>query len=165
MDIDHDLVQVHGAAAQALGTVAHIGGRIRDRTGRPVSGAVVEIWQCDGQGIYRHPRAPGHERFDGNFQGYGRTVVDSGGAYRFRTLKPVPYLGRTPHIHYAVIVPGAGRFVTQMYVAGEPLNAYDGLLNGIRDPQARRSVIVPLIAADVVEVGALRSTFDIVLTL
>ncbi|MBK3778442.1 intradiol ring-cleavage dioxygenase [Azospirillum brasilense] len=164
-DIDHDLVRVHGAAAQALGTVAHIGGRILDRAGRPVSGAVVEIWQCDAQGIYRHPRAPGHDRFDGNFQGYGRAAVALDGAYRFRTIKPVPYPGRTPHIHYAVTVPGAGRFVTQMYVEGEPLNARDGLLNAIRDPQARRSVIIPLTTAVDLEAGAVQGTFDIVLDL
>ena len=165
MPIDHNLVRVHGAAAQALGTVAHIGGRILDRAGRPVSGAVVEIWQCDAQGIYRHPRAPGQDRFDGNFQGYGRVAVAPDGAYRFRTIKPVPYPGRTPHIHYAVIVPGTGRFVTQMYVAGEPLNARDGLLNAIRDAQARRSVIIPLITADNLETGAVQGTFDIVLDL
>ncbi|ALJ34440.1 intradiol ring-cleavage dioxygenase [Azospirillum brasilense] len=164
-DVDHDLVRVHGASAQALGTVAHIGGRILDRAGRPVSGAVVEIWQCDAQGIYRHPRAPGHDRFDGNFQGYGRAAVALDGAYRFRTIRPVPYPGRTPHIHYAVTVPGTGRFVTQMYVAGEPLNARDGLLNAIRDPQTRRSVIIPLTAADGLEAGAVRGTFDIVLDL
>lgn len=164
-DLDHDLVRVHGAAAQALGTVAHIGGRVLDRAGRPVSGAVVEIWQCDAQGIYRHPRAPSHDRFDGNFQGYGRVTVASDGAYQFRTIKPVAYPGRTPHIHYAVIVRGTGRFVTQMYVAGEPLNARDGLLNAIRDPQARRSVIIPLTAADGLEAGAVQGTFDIVLDL
>lgn len=164
-DVDHDLIRVHGAAAQALGTVAHIEGRILDRAGRPVSGAVVEIWQCDAQGIYRHPRAPGHHRFDGNFQGYGRAAAASDGVYRFRTIKPEPYPGRTPHIHYAVIVPGTGRFVTQMYVAGEPLNARDGLLNAIRDPQARRSVIIPLITADGIEAGAVQGTFDIVLDL
>ncbi|KAA0688192.1 protocatechuate 3,4-dioxygenase [Azospirillum brasilense] len=164
-DVDHDLVRVHRAAAQAMGTVAHIGGRVLDRAGRPVLGAVVEIWQCDAQGIYRHPRAPNHDQFDGNFQGYGRVAVASDGVYRFRTIKPVPYPGRTPHIHYAVIVPGTGRFVTQMYVAGEPLNARDGLLNAIRDPQARRSVIIPLITADGLEAGAVQGTFDIVLDL
>lgn len=164
-DVDNDLVLVRGAATRALGTVAHIHGRILDRAGRPVSGATVEIWQCDAQGRYRHPRAPDHERFDGGFQGYGRTSVDKDGAYRFRTIRPVPYPGRTPHIHYAVIVPGTGRFVTQMYVAGEPLNARDGLLNGIRDPRARQSVIVPLAAANDGEAGAVQGRFDIVLDL
>ncbi|MBK4722052.1 hypothetical protein JJL56_24670 [Azospirillum sp. YIM DDC1] len=164
-DADNDLVQVQGAAARALGTVAHIEGRVLDRGGRPIPGAVVEIWQCDAQGRYRHPRAPGHDRFDGGFQGYGRTAVDAGGVYRFRTIKPVPYPGRTPHIHYGVIVPGAGRFVTQMYVEGEPRNERDGLLASIRDPQARRSVIIPLRAMGDGEPGAVRGTFDIVLEL
>lgn len=165
VDADNDLVQVQGAAGRALGTVAHIQGRILDRAGRPVQGAVVEIWQCDAQGRYRHPRAPGHDLFDGGFQGYGRTAVDADGAYRFRTIKPVPYPGRTPHIHYGVIVPSAGRFVTQMYVEGEPLNERDGLLTGIRNPQARRSVIIPLVVANDVEPGAVKGTFDIVLDL
>ncbi|HEY0837741.1 MAG TPA: protocatechuate 3,4-dioxygenase [Azospirillum sp.] len=163
-DADSDLVRVQGAAARALGIVTHVGGRVLDRHGRPVPGAAVEIWQCDAQGIYRHPRAPDQQRFDAGFQGYGRTAVDAGGGYAFRTIRPVPYPGRTPHIHVAVIVPGTGRFVTQMYVEGEPLNARDGLLNSIRDPAARRSVIVPLRPSPA-EPGALGGTFDIVLDL
>jgi len=163
-DIDNDLVRVTGAAARAQGTVTHIAGRVLDRAGRPVPGSVVEIWQCDANGRYRHPRAPEQAMLDAGFQGYGRTEVDAQGGYRFRTIRPVPYPGRTPHIHVAVLVPGAGRFVTQMYVEGEPLNARDGLLNAIRDPAARRSLIVPLAPADGVEPGALAGTFDIVLT-
>jgi len=163
-DADADLVRVQGAAAQALGTVTHVTGRVLDRQGRPVPGAAVEIWQSDANGVYRHPRAPDQARFDSGFQGYGRTSVDSGGGYAFRTIRPVPYPGRTPHIHVAVIVPGTGRFVTQMYVEGEPLNARDGLLNAIRDPAARRSVIVPLRPTPA-EPGALAGTFDIVLDL
>jgi len=163
MDADNDLVHVQGAATRALGTVAHIRGRVLDRAGHPIRGAAVEIWQCDAQGRYRHPRAPGHERFDPGFQGYGRTVVDADGAYRFRTIKPVPYPGRTPHIHVAVHRPGGGRFVTQMYVAGEPLNERDGLLNSIGNPLARQSVTIALIAADDLEPGAVKGTFDLVL--
>lgn len=162
-DADGDLVRVGGAAARALGTVAHVGGRVMGRRGQPVAGAAVEIWQCDANGRYRHPRAPEHELFDDGFQGYGRTAVAADGSYRFRTIRPVPYPGRTPHIHVAVLVPGTGRFVTQMYVEGEPLNARDGLLNSIRDPAQRRSVIVPLRPADDIEAGALKGTFDIVL--
>ena len=162
-DDDNDLVRVEGAAARALGTVTHVAGRVLDSRGKPVPGGVVEIWQCDANGIYRHPRAPGQERFDGGFQGHGRAAVGRDGGYSFRTIRPVPYPGRTPHIHFAVMVPGQGRFVTQMYVEGEPLNARDGLLNSIRDPAQRRSVIVPLQPADEIESEALKARFDIVL--
>jgi protocatechuate 3,4-dioxygenase, beta subunit len=161
-DMDNDLVRVAGHAAQALGQVIHMWGRVLDARGQPRPGSVVEIWQCDANGIYRHPRAAGQGRADNAFQGYGRTQVDEQGGYRFRTIRPVPYPGRTPHIHFAVHVPGQGRLVTQMYIEGEPLNARDGVLNRIRDPQARRSVIVPLAAEQSLESGALQGRFDIV---
>ena len=107
-DLDNDLVQISGHAARAIGQVTHISGRVIDSRGQPKRGAVVEIWQCDANGVYRHPRAPGQGRVDHAFQGYGRTQVDDQGAYRFRTVRPVPYPGRTPHIHFAVHVPGQG---------------------------------------------------------
>jgi len=161
-DMDSDLVRVTGQAAQALGQVIHVSGRVLDTRGQPKPGSVVEIWQCDANGIYRHPRAGGQGRIDHAFQGYGRTQVDEQGLYRFRTIRPVPYPGRTPHIHFAVHVPGQGRLVTQMYIEGEPLNARDGVLNRIRDPLARNSVIVPLASGQLSEPGALQGHFDIV---
>jgi protocatechuate 3,4-dioxygenase beta subunit len=162
-DTDADLVRVQGAAAQAMGTVAHLRGRVTDTAGNAIAGAHVEIWQCDAQGIYRHPRAPDTQRFDANFQGYGRAVTDATGAYAFRTLRPAPYPGRTPHIHVQVTRPGGAPFVTQFYVAGEPLNARDGLLNAIRDPRARDAVILPFLPAERIEAGALLAQGDIVL--
>ncbi|WP_198372163.1 dioxygenase family protein [Roseomonas rosulenta] len=162
-DTDADLVRVQGAAAQAMGTVAHLRGRVTDTAGNAVAGALVEIWQCDAQGIYRHPRAPDTDRFDTNFQGYGRTITDATGGYAFRTLRPAPYPGRTPHIHVQVTRPGGAVLVTQFYVAGEPLNAHDGLLNAIRDPRARDAVIIPFIPADRIEPRALLAQADIVL--
>ena len=98
---------------------------------------------------------------DENFQGYGQTLTDATGDYRFRTIRPVPYPGRTPHIHFAVSAPGSPRFVTQMYVAGEPQNERDGVLMGVRDPAARARLIVPFRPA--AEPDALAGTFDIVL--
>ena len=163
-DMDNDLVQVTGQAARALGQVIHVSGRVLDLRGQPRPGSIVEIWQCDANGIYRHPRAAGQGRIDHAFQGYGRMQVDGQGQYRFRTIRPVPYPGRTPHIHFAVHVPGQGRLVTQMYVEGETLNTRDGVLNRIRDPNARRSVIVPLLAAQSPEPGALHGQFDIVVS-
>ena len=88
---------------------------------------------------------------------------DDGGAYAFRTIKPVSYPGRTPHIHFSIAAPGHERLITQMYVAGEPQNERDGILNGIRDARQRESVIVKLEAADRLEAGALAGTFDVVL--
>jgi len=164
-DMDADLVRVKGQAAQAVGRVTHVEGRILDKRGNPVRGALVEIWQCDARGIYNHPRAPDFRRHDAAFQGYGRAQADATGRYAFRTIRPVAYPGRTPHIHFKVHAPGVGRLTTQMYVAGEPQNDRDGVLRGIRDAKARESVIVRLGPADGTEAGALKGTFDIVLDL
>jgi protocatechuate 3,4-dioxygenase, beta subunit len=162
-DMDADLVRVQGQVAQAMGQITHVTGRILDKRGEPVRGAQVEIWQCDSNGIYNHPRQPSLQRRDTAFQGFGRSEVAAEGRYAFRTIRPVPYPGRTPHIHFRVVVPGTGRFTTQMYVAGEAGNASDGLLQGIRDRRARESLIIALEPAGEVEPGALKGTFDIVL--
>ncbi len=163
-DIDNDLVRVMGEAARAQGEITHVMGRILDTSGAPIPGAAVEIWQCDATGIYRHPRDTHwlRER-DAGFQGRGRTRAAADGAYTFRTIKPVAYPGRTPHIHFAITAPGHTPLITQMYVEGEPLNARDGILNGIRDPRQRDSVIVKLRPGDRLEDKALVGTFDVVL--
>jgi protocatechuate 3,4-dioxygenase beta subunit len=162
-DIDHDLVAVTGEAAQAMGQVTHIRGRVLDLAGQPVVGAIVEIWQCDAKGIYRHPSdANASRRRDDGFQGRGRASTDASGTYTFRTIRPVAHPGRTPHIHFMVDPPRRTRLVTQMYVFGEPQNARDGVLNNIRDQRQRDSVVVRLDPADGIEAGALAGTFDIV---
>jgi protocatechuate 3,4-dioxygenase beta subunit len=162
-DIDNDLVVVTGQAAKALGQVLHVHGRVLEISGQPIADATVEIWQCDVNGIYRHPRDAGTERArDAGFQGRGRTRTDQAGQYSFRTIRPVAYSGRTPHIHFNVVLPDRRTLVTQMYVFGEKLNQRDGVLNGIRDPKQRDSVIVRLDPADRLETGSLAGTFDIV---
>jgi protocatechuate 3,4-dioxygenase beta subunit len=162
-DVDSDLVRVTGQAARAVGQVTLISGRVIDTRGQPKRGAVVEIWQCDANGVYHHPRSPGQGRIDQAFQGYGRTQVDHEGGYRFRTIRPVPYPGRTPHIHFAVQAPGRRELITQMYVAGEPGNERDGLYRSIRDARQRAAVTVRLEPANGLEDGALAGSFDLVL--
>lgn len=162
LDSDNDLVRVAGGSRPALGTVTHVGGRVLALDGRPVAGARVEIWQCDANGRYHHPGDRNPVPVDDGFQGYGQTLADAEGAYRFRTIRPVPYPGRTAHIHFAVSGPGFEPLVTQMYVAGEPGNATDGVLRRI-DAGARERVIVALSPAPELESDALKGVFDIVL--
>ena len=161
-DADADLVRVAGEAAWAQGVVTHLRGRVLDARGEPVAGAAVEIWQCDAHGRYRHPRDRANGR-DAGFQGRGRAVAGADGAFAFRTIRPVAYPGRTPHIHAAVAAPGREVLVTQFYVAGEPLNARDGLFTSLRDPAQRDAVLLRLEAADRIEPGALLAARDIVL--
>jgi protocatechuate 3,4-dioxygenase, beta subunit len=163
-DSDNDLIHVAGRNGSAKGTVTYVTGRILDTDGRPVSGARVEIWQCDANGRYHYVRDDrGGAPLDENFQGYGQMATDATGGYRFVTIRPVSYPGRTPHIHFAVSGPSFPRLVTQMYIAGEPQNERDGVLMGVRDPAARSRLIVSLRPAPDAEAGALTGTFDIVL--
>ena len=164
LDSDADLVKVAGRGAEASGTVMHVTGQVLDPDGRPVEGALVEIWQCDAFGHYHHPGDRGG-RADPDFQGYGATRSRTDGAWRFRTIEPVPYPGRTPHIHFRVQAPDGRRLTTQMYLEGHPLNLQDGLYR--RLGERARLVTVPLRAAPELEPGrkaaAVRASFEIVL--
>jgi len=165
VDSDNDLVHVAGHNRAARGIVTEVSGRILDVNGRPLAGAEVEIWQADVNGRYHDPRdthaGPGA---DEDFQGYGKVLTDEAGRYRFLTIRPVAYPGRTPHIHFAVSGRGIrAPFVTQMYVSGEAGNARDPVLNEIRDPAARARVIVPLRSAPEIAADALAASFDIVI--
>jgi protocatechuate 3,4-dioxygenase beta subunit len=165
-DIDNDLVLVKGEAAQAIGKVTHVSGRILTPSGAPLPGATVEIWQCDSNGRYLHSGDRGsffnRESRDKGFQGRGRMTTGEDGVYRFRTIKPVAYPGRTPHIHFRVNGAEGELLTTQMYVADEAGNESDGLYTSIRDDRARASVTVRLEPANGIEEGALAGTFDIV---
>ncbi len=163
-DSDNDLVQVRGQAAQAIGMVLHLEGRVLATDGRPLAGALVEIWQSDSQGIYDHPGQPGRERRDQAFQGYGRIAADSDGRYSFRTLRPVAYAGRpAPHIHLKAA--GLGRHLTsQLYIAGDPGNERDFVYRAAaRDPRQRARIEMRLQPANGLEPGALATTMDIVI--
>lgn len=160
LDDDNNLVRVKGRDGVAKGRVADVHGRLLDINGRPLKKQVIEIWQCDANGRYRHPRDPGTQNPDENFQGFGRMFTDAEGRYRFRTIRPVPYPGRTPHIHVAVLPDGESPFVTQLYVAGEPRNAGDFLYQ--RVPVEQRALVTAEFSASP-EKDVLTAHWDIVL--
>jgi len=163
-DSDNDLVQVRGQPARAMGTVLHLQGRVLDASGKPMTGAIVEIWQCDWQGLYDHPRQPGRERRDSAFQGYGKVATDTDSRYGFRTLKPVAYPGRTPHIHLKVATSDGRQLTTQFYLAGDPLNERDFVYReAMRDPRRRARLDMRLEPANGLEAGAFATTMDIVI--
>lgn len=161
LDDDNDLTQVVGRGKRAAGRITDLQGRVMDRNGQPLRDTRVEIWQCDANGRYRHPWDQGGAEPDPNFQGHGQTRTDAAGRYRFRTIRPVPYPGRTPHIHFAVFPHGGASFTTQLYVAGEAGNAADGLYRRI--PLESRHLVtiefLPAAGADT----ELRAACDIVL--
>src|SRR4051812_37521425 len=123
LDTDNDLLIVNDSITPAVGKVTHLGGRILDARGNPVRNALVEIWQCDSEGVYLHSKDMVRKARDKNFQGFGRFLTGSKGEYYFRTIKPVPYSFRTPHIHFKIKQGGKELLTTQCYIKGEPLNA------------------------------------------
>ena len=117
-----------GGARVAQGEHLGLEGRVIDVNERAIDGATIEIWQCDAVGHYRHPSTePTTDRVDEAFQGFGATRSESQGQFRFRTIKPVPYPGRTPHIHVKLRHASFGEITSQLFVAGDPGNARDFL--------------------------------------
>lgn len=160
LDQDNDLVTVKGRSRVAYGQVTNVGGRVLDVGGKPMAGVRIEIWQVNGHGRYHHEGDDSDKPLDPNFQGYGTAVSDANGGYRFRTVRPLAYPGRAPHIHFALARQDFGNFTTQMYVAGAPENERDFLLSRIRDRRARESLVVTLAPGPT---GELAGQFDIVL--
>ncbi|MDQ3683994.1 MAG: protocatechuate 3,4-dioxygenase [Acidobacteriota bacterium] len=163
LDTDNDLLIINNAITPAAGAVTHLTGRILDRRGNPVRNAVVEIWQVDNNGAYLHSGSGNRDKQDKNFQGFGRFETGSTGEYRFRTIKPVPYPGRTPHIHFAVKMKGQEKFITQCYIKGDPGNERDGVLRGMRDQKERDALMVDFAPVKKSRAGELAARFDIVL--
>ena len=165
LDTDNDLLIVNDNITPAVGEVTHLSGKILDARGNPLRNALVEIWQCDAKGVYLHTddSGPKKDQQDKNFQGFGRFLTGSSGEYYFRTIKPVPYPGRTPHIHFKIKKAGKELLTTQCYVKGEPRNQRDGIFRSIRDPKARAAVQVDFAPVKDSRIGELAARFDIVL--
>jgi protocatechuate 3,4-dioxygenase beta subunit len=141
LDRDNDLTRLmDGDPSQ--GEITDLTGHVLDLDGTPVKDALVEIWQCDSNGRYIHSGDEGGRPRDPGFQGYGKTRSGSDGRYRFRTIKPVPYPGRAPHIHVAVTAPGRKPLVTQLYVEGARENSQD-FLRSLLSAEERAAVTVP----------------------
>lgn len=138
-DSDGDLL-ANGALRYAQGQPAWVEGTVSDLDGRPVRGARVEIWQCDQQGHYHHPGDG--DRADRAFQGFGRVAVDGEGRYRFRTIRPVAYGGRAPHIHVKVKLGARELLTTQLYVQADAGNARDFLWRNLRNDDDRAALTV-----------------------
>jgi protocatechuate 3,4-dioxygenase beta subunit len=163
LDTDNDLLIVNDSITPAVGKVTHLTGRVLDAKGSPVRNALVEIWQCDAKGVYLHTADSGRKERDTHFQGFGRFLTGSSGEYYFRTIKPVPYPGRTPHIHFKIKKAGKELLTTQCYVKGEPGNNRDFIYLAIRDPKARAAVTVDFAPLKESRVGELTARFDVVL--
>jgi protocatechuate 3,4-dioxygenase beta subunit len=138
-DSDFDLLR-NGRQSYGRGRPAWVDGAVTDLQGKPLAGAQVEIWQCDEAGHYHHPGDGG--RADPAFQGFGKVVAGADGRYRFRTIQPVPYTGRTPHIHVKVRMGSRELLTTQLYVQGHPDNDKDFLWRRM-GPEDRAAVTVP----------------------
>ena len=165
-DTDADLTVIEGRSERAKGQIVYISGRVLDRRGKPVSGATLDVWQCNAAGRYAHPADNNKAPIDPNFQGYALIKTDANGLYKFKTIKPGAYptgeadWWRPPHVHFDV-KGQASRISTQMYFEGEALNAKDHLLNRItnKDTVVARNAAL---GADQ-EKGAMAMLWDIVL--
>ncbi|MEX2455608.1 MAG: protocatechuate 3,4-dioxygenase [Rhodospirillaceae bacterium] len=141
-DRDNDLTRLAGEAGTARGEVFDLSGIVRTVEGRPVQGGMLEIWQCDAGGVYLHSASSSHGDHDPNFQGYGAATTDAEGGYRFRTITPVAYTGRTPHIHFRLRAPNGRTLVSQIFLAGHPMNASDFLFSRLPGRAAQSAASV-----------------------
>ena len=153
-DSDADLL-ANGKLNYRQGQPVWLEGSLTDVTGKALAGATIEIWQCDHQGHYHHPGDGG--RADPAFQGFGRAGVGADGSYRFRTLRPARYAGRTPHIHVKVKLARRELLTTQLYVQDDPHNLQDPLWRRL-DATDRAALTRPFEGA----ADGLRARFDIV---
>ncbi len=165
LDTDNDLLVINDTITPAVGEVTHLSGRVLNLGGGPIRGVVVEIWQVDSNGLYIHTDSAGRGKPDKNFQGYGRFLTGSKGEYYFRTIKPVGYQTRTPHIHVIVKKGDRRLLTTQLYIKGEKLNARDFALSRVKDKKARESILIDYVPLRGSKTGELQANCDIIVGL
>jgi protocatechuate 3,4-dioxygenase beta subunit len=166
LDTDNDLIVINDGVTPAVGKITHLSGRILDASGSPLRNAVVEIWQADATGVYLHSGSDGKGREDTNFQGFGRFLTSSKGQYYFRTIRPVPYTGRTPHIHL-IVKKGENRLLTtQLYDRAEKeSNEKDFLFKRIEGATARETLLMDFHAVENSKIGEFAVERDIIVGL
>jgi protocatechuate 3,4-dioxygenase beta subunit len=168
-ETDNDLTRQH--PGEPLGERVIVTGRVLDSSGRPVSNALIEIWQANSAGRYMHAKDNHPAPLDPNFTGSGRTLTDESGAYRFVTIKPGPYpwlnhynAWRPAHIHFSIFGRAfITRLVTQMYFPGDPLFAFDPIFQSVPDEKARQRMICKFDLETTQPQWATGYRFDIVL--
>jgi protocatechuate 3,4-dioxygenase beta subunit len=160
LDTDNDLLIITDSIDSAAGTISHVTGRVLGVDGAPLRNCLVEIWQCDNQGAYLHSGTSNAEKRDRHFQGYGRFLTDTEGRYYFRTIKPVPYPGRTPHIHFAVSRGRERLLTTQLFVKDDPGNARDGIYQAMGD--RKDAVTADFAPMKDSKIGELMAGFEII---
>ncbi len=168
---DNDLLVNFAQSGAPVGERTIVHGRVLDGNGRGVPHTLVEIWQANASGRYRHKNDTYLGTLDPNFGGCGRAITDETGYYAFRTVKPGAYpfrnhvnSWRPAHIHFSLFGSGfAQRLITQMYFQGDPLIPMDSILNTIPDPAARQRLVAPLDLNAAVPLDSLAYRFDIVL--
>jgi protocatechuate 3,4-dioxygenase beta subunit len=168
-ELDNDLTRQHDG--EPIGERSIVTGRVFDSAGKPLRHTLVEIWQANAAGRYRHRSDRFAAPLDPNFDGAGRCITDDDGRYRFVTVKPGPYpwgnhhnAWRPAHIHFSLLGRAfAQRLVTQMYFPGDPLFAYDPIFNSVGDPAARERMVSSLSIEQSIPNHALCYEFDIVL--
>jgi protocatechuate 3,4-dioxygenase beta subunit len=169
--LDHDLILNYAKTGEPIGERTIVHGRVLDETGRGIPNALVEVWQANAGGRYRHKNDTYLAPIDPNFGGCGRMLTDAEGRYVFRTVKPGAYpfrnqvnSWRPAHIHFALSGHGfAQRLITQMYFEGDPLIRHDSILNTIPDAAARERLVALLDMNAAVPLDSLAYRFDIVL--
>lgn len=168
---DSDLTTNMGTASPAAGERIIVTGRVVDDDGNPISHTVIEIWQANAAGRYRHRRDQHHAPLDANFLGFGCTLTDENGVYRFTSIRPGAYpwenhenAWRPAHIHFSLFGPAwVSRLVTQMYFPGDPLQDRDPIFNSVPTSAARDRLIAKYAHDVTAPAWALGFRFDIVL--